>query len=70
MTTGQVYPQAIRGDIAGGLRRFGAVYSQLAVNYDLQNMTERNIENLLPVEFQPWISGNPPAAKSKKSKKK
>ena len=70
VTTGQVYPQAIRSDIAGDLRRFGAVYSQLAVNYDLQNMTERDIENLLPVEFQPWISGNPPAPKSKKSKKK
>ena len=64
--TGAVYPQATRGDIAGGLRRFGAVYSQLAVNYDLQNMKEQEIETLLPAEFSPWLDGQPPALKSRK----
>lgn len=64
--TGAVYPQATRGDIAGGLRRFGAVYSQLAVNYDLQNMREQEIETLLPAEFSPWLDGRPPVSTSRK----
>lgn len=65
-TNGTVYPQSTRGDIAGGLRRFGAVYSQLAVNYDLQNMKENEIESLLPAEFEPWLRGNPPSGKTSK----
>jgi len=64
--TDAVYPQAIRGDIAGGLRRFGAVYSQLAVNFDLQNMKEDEIEILLPAEFKTWLSGRPPAVKTQR----
>lgn len=64
--SGAVYPQAIRGDIAGGLRRFGAVYSQLAVNFDLQNMKEDEIETLLPAEFRQWLDGQPPELKSRK----
>jgi len=65
-TTGVVHPQAVRDDIAGGLRRFGSVYSQLAVNYDLQNMTESAIQALLPAEFQPWLDGRPPDLKTRK----
>lgn len=64
--SGAVYSQAIRGDVAGGLRRFGAVYSQLAVNFDLQNMSEDEIETLLPAEFGPWLDGKPPAVKARK----
>jgi hypothetical protein len=64
-TSGTVYPQATRGDIAGGLRRFGAVYSQLAVNFDLQNMSDEQIQNLLPAEFAPWLNGSPPAPPKK-----
>ena len=64
--TDAVYPQAIRGDIAGGLRRFGAVYSQLAVNFDLQNMKEDELETLLPAEFGPWLNGKPPASTTRK----
>lgn len=68
-TTGAAYPQATRGDIPGGLRRFGAVYSQLAVNFDLQNMNDVEIEALLPTEFEPWLSGNPPRSSSQRSKR-
>jgi len=63
----RVHPQAIKGDIAGGLRRFGAVYSQLAVNFDLHNMSGEEIEKLLPQEFGPWIKGSPPSPKTRKA---
>ena len=63
---GAVYPEAIKGDIAGGLRRFGAVYSQLAVNYDLHNMNPDQIQRLLPDEFKPWLEGKPPKSVNRK----
>ena len=64
--TGAVYPEAIKGDIAGGLRRFGAVYSQLAVNYDLHNMNPDQIQRLLPDEFKTWLEGKPPKSVNRK----
>ena len=64
--SGAVYPQSLRGDIPGGLRRFGAVYSQLAVNFDLHNMEIDEIEQLLPKEFDSWLSGELPKTKTSK----
>ncbi len=64
--TGAVYPEAIKGDIAGGLRRFGAVYSQLAVNYDLHNMNPDQIQRLLPDEFKTWLERKPPKSVNRK----
>lgn len=67
-STESVYPQAVRSEIPGGLRRFGAVYSQLAVNFDLQNMDEDKIQLLLPVEFKSWLDGIPPTPKTRQIK--
>jgi hypothetical protein len=64
-----VHPISIKGDVAGGLRRFGAVYSQLAVNFDLHNMSEQQIEHLLPKEFKDWAAGSPPSPGRKKVRK-
>ena len=64
--TGAVYSQALRGDIPGGLRRFGAVYSQLAVNFDLHNMDVNEIRHLLPDEFESWLNGELPEVKTRK----
>jgi hypothetical protein len=61
----EVHPLAVRGEIAGGLRRFGAVYSQLAVNFDLHDMSSDQIESLLPREFRPWVDGVPPSPSAK-----
>jgi hypothetical protein len=61
-----VHPMSVKDDIAGGLRRFGAVYSQLAVNFDLHNMSEQQIEKLLPKEFERWATGSPPSPVAKK----
>ncbi len=66
LKTDAVYPEAIKGDVAGGLRRFGAVYSQLAVNFDLHNMKPDQIQRLLPEEFKTWLDGKPPKSANRK----
>jgi hypothetical protein len=40
----------------GGLRRFIAIMQQLDLTYDLQSMTENELIDLLPKEFNKWKS--------------
>ena len=73
-STGQGFEQAAKGSLPGDLSRFGSLYSQLAVNFDLKSMKKEEIEILLPDEFRSWVEGNPPEikkrAKSKLSRKR
>ena len=46
----------------GSLRRLIAVIQQLDLNYDLYGMSAREIEALLPSEFEAWRNGIPPSA--------
>ena len=59
------YDQAARGTLAGDLARFGSVYSQLAVNFDLRSMSPEEISGLLPNEFSLWRQGDPPEVKKR-----
>ena len=63
------YDQAARGSLPGNLARFGSVYSQLAVNFDLRSMSQEEISGLLPNEFLLWRQGNPPAVKKRAKSK-
>jgi hypothetical protein len=48
---------SVQKQIPGGIERFGSLYSQLAVNYDLFAMSSDEIAALLPAEFTPWLNG-------------
>ena len=44
-------------NVAGGLRRFGSLFSQLATKFDLHGMDKIDLKALLPTEFHRWIDG-------------
>jgi len=46
-----------RANVAGGLRRFGSLFSQLATKFDLHGMDKFELKALLPPEFHRWIDG-------------
>jgi hypothetical protein len=62
---GHGFEQAAKGSLPGDLSRFGSLYSQLAVNFDLKSMKKEEIETLLPEEFRTWVQGNPPEVKKR-----
>jgi len=63
-------PHLARAGIAGGLRRFGSLFSQLATKFDLHGMSAHELKSLLPNEFQPWIDGSGHGAPRRRSKKR
>ena len=68
-TTQSGYDQAAKGSLPGDLARFGSLYSQLAVNFDLRSMSSDEIASLLPNEFTDWLLGNPPSIKKRAKRK-
>ena len=68
-TTQSGYDHAAKGSLPGDLARFGSLYSQLAVNFDLRSMSSEEISALLPVEFNDWLQGNPPSIKKRAKRK-
>ena len=65
-STGTAWQRALAKQVAGGLERFGSVYSQLAVNFDLHAMELDEMTGLLPKEFEPWLDGSAQVATSRR----
>lgn len=46
----------LSGNEAGSPRRMGKVLRQLALTFDLERMSESDLEGILPKEFEGWIN--------------